>query len=305
MAALAATSSEGVRRSWRSARRASAGSLSAATRGAKAAAVHILPGLVPEGRTRAASCCGAPRRAGRALIAAPAAHAGLFFPESGGSPNADSIQTLYMMVFVLALFIFVGVEGALIYSLFKYRARKGRDGRADPRQHAAGDRLDGRRGRDPHLHHGLHVHQAAGDQEPEAVADRRQRPAGRDADGTLFAATDQPAPPRAPTLKIARQRPAVRVALPATPARTSLLAYADMVVPGRHDRHAGHHGRRRRPLLVDPEARRQDGRRPGLRQQDLVPDPAGRHPGRARSRWSTTASAPSCAAATTRTCTAA
>src|SRR3954454_16822940 len=30
------------------------------------------------------------------------------------------------MVFILALFIFAGVEGALLYSLFKYRARKGR-----------------------------------------------------------------------------------------------------------------------------------------------------------------------------------
>src|SRR4051794_34251819 len=60
------------------------------------------------------------------LVAAPAAHAGLFFPESGGSPNADSIKTLYIMVFILALFIFVGVEGTLLYSLFKYRARRGR-----------------------------------------------------------------------------------------------------------------------------------------------------------------------------------
>src|SRR6201999_451171 len=54
------------------------------------------------------------------------AHAGLIFPESGGSPNADSIKTLYVMVFVLALIIFLGVEGALIYALFKFRARKGR-----------------------------------------------------------------------------------------------------------------------------------------------------------------------------------
>jgi cytochrome c oxidase subunit II len=61
-----------------------------------------------------------------ALIIAPAAHAGLFFPEAGGSPNADSIKTLYVMVFILALVIFIGVEGALVYSLFKYKARKGR-----------------------------------------------------------------------------------------------------------------------------------------------------------------------------------
>ena len=61
-----------------------------------------------------------------ALVAAPAAHAGLFFPESGGSPNADSIKTLYILIFVLALIIFIGVEGLLLYSLVKYRARKGR-----------------------------------------------------------------------------------------------------------------------------------------------------------------------------------
>jgi cytochrome c oxidase subunit II len=61
-----------------------------------------------------------------ALVAAPAAHAGLFFPESGGSPNADSIKTLYILIFVLALIIFIAVEGLLVYSLVKYRARKGR-----------------------------------------------------------------------------------------------------------------------------------------------------------------------------------
>ena len=61
-----------------------------------------------------------------ALLAAPAAHAGLLFPESGGSPNADSIKTLYVMVFVLALFIFVGVEATLLWSLFRYKAKKGR-----------------------------------------------------------------------------------------------------------------------------------------------------------------------------------
>jgi len=80
---------------------------------------------VPEGRFRRLLLALVPALAA-ALFAAPAAHAGLFFPESGGSPNADSIKTLYIMVFVLALFIFAGVEGTLLYSLWKYRARKGR-----------------------------------------------------------------------------------------------------------------------------------------------------------------------------------
>jgi cytochrome c oxidase subunit II len=80
---------------------------------------------VPEGRTRRLLLA-LPIALAGALLAAPAAHAGLFFPEAGGSPNADSIRTLYVVVFVLALFIFAGVEGALFYSLWKYRARKGR-----------------------------------------------------------------------------------------------------------------------------------------------------------------------------------
>jgi cytochrome c oxidase subunit II len=63
---------------------------------------------------------------GATLLAAPNAHAGLLFPESGGSPNADSIHTLYVLVFVLGLFIFVGVEGTLLWSLFKYKAKRGR-----------------------------------------------------------------------------------------------------------------------------------------------------------------------------------
>ena len=80
---------------------------------------------MPEGRFRRLLLA-LPAALAAALLAAPAAHAGLFFPESGGSPNADSIKTLYIMVFVLALFIFAGVEGTLLYSLWKYRARKGR-----------------------------------------------------------------------------------------------------------------------------------------------------------------------------------
>jgi cytochrome c oxidase subunit 2 len=80
---------------------------------------------VPEGRTRR-FLLALPIALAGALIAAPAASAGLLFPEAGGSPNADSIRTLYIMVFVLALFIFAGVEGALLWSMFRYRARKGR-----------------------------------------------------------------------------------------------------------------------------------------------------------------------------------
>ncbi len=60
------------------------------------------------------------------LVVAPGAFADALTPESGGSPNADSIDTLYKIVLAVAAVIFVGVEGALIYSLVKFRARKGR-----------------------------------------------------------------------------------------------------------------------------------------------------------------------------------
>jgi cytochrome c oxidase subunit II len=48
-----------------------------------------------------------------------------FTPRSGGSPNADQINTLYKITLVIALVIFFAVEGALGYALWKFRARKG------------------------------------------------------------------------------------------------------------------------------------------------------------------------------------
>jgi cytochrome c oxidase subunit 2 len=61
-----------------------------------------------------------------ALLALPAgALADALSPESGGSPNADSIDTLYWIVFGLGILVFVGVMGALLYSIIKFRARKG------------------------------------------------------------------------------------------------------------------------------------------------------------------------------------
>jgi cytochrome c oxidase subunit 2 len=45
-------------------------------------------------------------------------------PEHGGSPNADDINTLYWWGLSLGSIIFVIVEGVLIYSLWKFRARR-------------------------------------------------------------------------------------------------------------------------------------------------------------------------------------
>jgi len=59
------------------------------------------------------------------LLLSGVASADLLTPESGGSRNADSIDTLYKLVFGLGVIIFIGVEGTLIYCLVRYRARKG------------------------------------------------------------------------------------------------------------------------------------------------------------------------------------
>lgn len=59
------------------------------------------------------------------LVAAVPASADLLSPESGGSPNADRIDTLYKITGTMGLVIFFGVEAALIYAVIKFRRRKG------------------------------------------------------------------------------------------------------------------------------------------------------------------------------------
>ncbi|MBA3745882.1 MAG: cytochrome c oxidase subunit II [Solirubrobacterales bacterium] len=58
------------------------------------------------------------------LVLAGGASADLWTPESGGSSNADDIDTLYKIVLAVAAVVFVGVEGVLLYSIVKFRARK-------------------------------------------------------------------------------------------------------------------------------------------------------------------------------------
>jgi cytochrome c oxidase subunit II len=59
------------------------------------------------------------------LATAPSAFADAFTPESGGSSQAEDIDTLYKLTLYIGIVIFVGVEATLIYSLVKYRARRG------------------------------------------------------------------------------------------------------------------------------------------------------------------------------------
>lgn len=89
---------------------------------ARMAAMNRIPAALRR-RTLALTACTA-ALLGSLALAGPAA-AGLFGPESGGSPNADRIADLYWIIFAIALVVFVLVEGALLYSLFKFKARKG------------------------------------------------------------------------------------------------------------------------------------------------------------------------------------
>jgi cytochrome c oxidase subunit II len=59
------------------------------------------------------------------LVLAGPASADIFTPESGGSPNADKIDTLYKITLFVSIPILLIVEGTLIWSLVKYRAKRG------------------------------------------------------------------------------------------------------------------------------------------------------------------------------------
>ena len=58
------------------------------------------------------------------LIFAPSALADAFTPESGGSQNANDIDTLYKLTLYIGIVIFLLVWGVLAWSLIKYRARR-------------------------------------------------------------------------------------------------------------------------------------------------------------------------------------
>jgi cytochrome c oxidase subunit 2 len=61
-----------------------------------------------------------------AVVGVTSAFAGALTPEHGGSPNADDINELYILISILAIIVFVAVEGALLWALFKFKARRGR-----------------------------------------------------------------------------------------------------------------------------------------------------------------------------------
>jgi cytochrome c oxidase subunit II len=61
------------------------------------------------------------------LVCAVPAGAGVILPEAGGgSKAAEDTRTLYGIILIIAIVVFAGVEGVLIWCLVKYRAKKGR-----------------------------------------------------------------------------------------------------------------------------------------------------------------------------------
>ena len=60
------------------------------------------------------------------LVLAPGAMADALSPESGPSEQANRIDRLYWVAFVTGVVVFVGVNGVLLYSLIRFKARKGR-----------------------------------------------------------------------------------------------------------------------------------------------------------------------------------
>ncbi len=63
---------------------------------------------------------------GGALLLPAIASANFITPKAGGSPNANQIASLYKIVLYIAAVVFVIVEGALVYSVIRFRARKNR-----------------------------------------------------------------------------------------------------------------------------------------------------------------------------------
>jgi cytochrome c oxidase subunit 2 len=170
--------------------------------------------------------------AGLALAPA-AASAGAFFPEKGGSPNADKIWTLYLLIFILAWIVFLGVAGALVYAMVKYRARKG----------MVAAQIHG----NTRLEIGWTV--GAGvilifitiftfitlpgiKNPPASDIDANGNPVT--ASNVLYASTDQPAPPKGSAslnIRVDGQQYVWRYQYPKQGDSPEIFAYVDMVVP--------------------------------------------------------------------------
>jgi cytochrome c oxidase subunit II len=168
------------------------------------------------------------------LVTAPAS-AGLLGPEAGGSPNADRIQTLYWLIFAMALVVFAVVGGALIYAVVKFKAGPGKVAR----------QIHG----NTKFEIGCTIGAAAilvfltvvtfimlpGIKNPDATGDDGLALASGGGSGSLYASTDQPDPPGGKGMKIVvdGQQYAWRYQYPSLDGGRSEGVYSlyEMVVP--------------------------------------------------------------------------
>ena len=207
-------------------------------------------------------------------------------PRPARPSNAKDIDTLYKIVFALGAGVIALVWGVLFYSLFRFRARRGRTA---PQI----------RGNTP-LELGWTIGASAlvivaRGRSPSSILRRHPRPraSGPAALASVRgqnAVIDQPPPPddKGIKIKVSGQQYLWRYQYP-----NGAFSFDDMVVPKDTTVTLEDHLQRRRPQLVDPEAGRKDGRAARAHQRDLVqgrPRPA-----------SSRASAPSSAASTTPT----
>ena len=161
------------------------------------------------------------------LLIAPSALADTFTPESGGSPNANDIDTLYKITLYVAIVIFLIVEGTLIWSLVRFRHRRSRPEGAQIR------------GNTP-LEVGWTLAAAlilvvlavvTFVYLPDIENPPESGPGGLQASQTRFASVDQPAPPSG--------RPYLRIKVNGQqylwryvyPGRRTVFSYHTMVVP--------------------------------------------------------------------------
>ena len=156
--------------------------------------------------------------------------AGILVPEHGGSPNADDIAGLYTLILAMAVVVFVGVEGALIWFMIHFRARKG--------QVAA--QIHG----NTRLEVGWTVGAAVIlvfitavtflklPQIKNPAASDIDKNGNRVASNVAFASTDQPAPPKGASMNIRvdGQQYVWRYAYPSQGGK-DVFAYEEMVVP--------------------------------------------------------------------------
>ena len=156
---------------------------------------------------------------------------GIILPERGGSKNADDIAQLYLLILVMALVVFVGVEGLLIWFLIKFKVRRGR----------VAAQIHG----NTRLEVGWTVGAAVvlvfitvvtfiklpGIKDP--AASDIDASGNKVAATTLLASTDQPKVPKGAQLHIVvdGQQYVWRYAYPDQNGKTGVFAYEEMVVP--------------------------------------------------------------------------